>query len=666
MEKKLYYGAAYYPELWSKEVMAEDIKAMKEVGINVVRMAEFAWASMEPEEGNIDVGFFRECIETLYENGIDTVLCTPTPTPPIWMSHDHPERMHVNEAGEVMIHGARQHVCTNHSFMREKCRNIVEVMARELGSLPGVIAWQTDNEFKCHVGECFCQTCKVQWHAWLEKRYGTVEQLNDAWGTQIWSQRYLRFDQVPQPYKTTFLHNASLSTMYRIFSREKIVEFQKEQTDIIRNYSKAPITHNTNLWFRLDQEKLFSDLDFFSFDTYEPHDHYHNMLMMYDLGRGAKPGRDFWVMETSPSHNGCLTNAVPAHPDGFLTAESVAAYAMGARGFSYWLWRQQRTGCELPHGAILSAWGEPTAGYINVRNASEAHREIEEILCSTKPALALAALTYSDTASVFFQTEPLENLVYKHLFDEYYKRVSDAGIYRDVIFENAPVEGYRLVCSPFMPSLTDEYLQKMERFVESGGVWIVGPITGGRTTEHTVHTDCALGKLDELAGVKTLYTFSLSGTDTEGEAFGLKAPLGLWSTLLECRQAVPKGVIRGKNRDGAVFLTERTLGKGKIVLVGSWPMERPGHAMMSQILRQYAESLGIPLMADCTPGTITACRTDLEQDPGNEYLIAVNMNGLGGRVILEQGGFDRIKQHHLSAGSHDVQPYGYRIIQIKK
>src|SRR5688500_8461276 len=120
MADKLYHGACFYPELWDENTITQDIERMKQTGINVVRIGEFAWSKMEPEEGNIDVSFFTNIINRLYENDIETVLCTPTPTPPIWFSHGHPERMHVDQDGRLMNHGSRQHACTNNTYFRQK------------------------------------------------------------------------------------------------------------------------------------------------------------------------------------------------------------------------------------------------------------------------------------------------------------------------------------------------------------------------------------------------------------------------------------------------------------------------------------------------------------------------------------------------------------------
>lgn len=449
MNKKLYHGAAYYPELWDEETIKEDIKFMIEVGINVIRMGEFAWSMMEKEEGKIDIGFFVNMIKKLSEHGIETVMCTPTPTPPIWLTHNHPERMHVDENGHVMGHGSRQHICTNNAYFRKKAAIITEEMAKAVGSLPGVIGWQIDNEFKCHVSECMCGTCKTLWHEWLEDRYKTIDQLNEAWGTHIWSQYYHRFDQIPQPVATPFLHNSSLKTMYQLFSYEKIAEFSDEQAAIIRKYSKAPITHNSTTFFHVNNERLYENLDFASFDTYAEQNNYASYLFNCDLWRNIKSGRDFWIMETSPSHSASLASYAAPHQNGYLKVEAVAAYALGGEAFCYWLWRQQRTGCEQPHGSVISAWGKPTVGFQNVKEVEAARKEIESIILSTRPLQAEVAITYSDIAKAYMKTEPHQGLDYRPIVIDFYERILSTGYHRDLIPENANLHGYKLLFTPF-------------------------------------------------------------------------------------------------------------------------------------------------------------------------------------------------------------------------
>ncbi len=658
---KLFYGAAYYPELWPAEAIEQDIDYMLQAGIDVVRMGEFAWAKMEPNQDEISLDFFVEIINRLDGHGIRTVFCTPTPTPPIWLSHGHPERMYVTEQGVTLGHGARQHPCTNNPFFRERSRIIVEAVAKAVGSLPGLLAWQTDNEFKCHVAECCCAECAQQWHAWLKARYQTIDALNDAWGAEIWSERYQRFDQVPQPTATAFVHNASLSTAYRIFAREKIAEFQHEQVEIIRRYSKAPITHNSNRGFKLDNELLFRELDFAAFDNYPDCDNWQEMVLDYELWRTVKKGRPFWVMETSTSHNGWLNGGHKPHRAGFVTAEAVAAYAYGAEGFSHWLWRQQRAGCEQNHGAVLSAWGKPTIGFDSVMAVDRARNQLEPILQHSTPCQAEIAVTYSDRARTFFLTEGMGEPPYTTLLRDWHDVLLHTGILRDLIFEGASLDGYKILSTPFVPFLSPRFLKRIEAFVRRGGVWIAGPLTGGRTREHTLHTDAALGALEALAGVETVFTYPLGDTGATGTAFGQTAPLSQWSAVFTPRDARVLGTVHGGLTPDHAFITERQVGDGKVVLLGSLPTGDIGKVMLQTLFDYYARETGITLRAHVSYGTLAIPR---HSTTGIVWII-VNMDGAGGHVRLPGDGIDMLS-HDIVAGGFEVGPYAYRIINATR
>lgn len=665
---KFFHGAAFYPELWPDEVVAADIAEMKRVGINVARIGEFAWAKMEPHAGEIDLGYFVAVMDQVHAAGIATVFCTPSATPPVWLTHAHPERCFVDESGRTMSHGARQHVCTSHPEIRAATGRIVEAIARAVGDHPGLVAWQIDNEFKCHVAECHCANCRERWHAWLERRYRSIDGLNTAWGTEIWSHRYERFEQVPTPVKTTFHHHASLQTAYRRFSQEEIAEFQREQVEIIRRHSRAPITHNSQARFRVDNAALFRDLDFASFDHYPPAACYREMIFHYDLFRTLKPGRAFWVMECSPSHNGNLGDVrQPVHPDGFVAAEAVAAFALGAEGFSYWLWRQQRTGCELPHGSVVSAWGKPTLGHAALLQVSRALEALRPMLETSRVRPAEVALTYSELARTMWVTEPLASgrdtvnpVNYIEQMFDWHERVRRAGFARDLAPEDAPLDGYKLLLTPLVPHLAEDYLARVVAWVTRGGTWIVGPMTHWRTAEHTVPTDAALGALEAHAGVEVVQLYPLYETGAVGEAFGVRAPLGLWGALMESRGAEVIGRTVAGRTPGLAFLTEHVVGAGRIVVLGAMPTGEAGDQMLTAAIRHYAQHAGVTAPIAASPDVIVAERV-LE---GGTLWIAVNFGAEPGSVVLPRAGCDAVIGESLAAGELQIAPWHWRAMRL--
>ncbi|MEO6005925.1 MAG: beta-galactosidase [Opitutus sp.] len=636
--KKLFHGAAYYPELWPEAEIDREISEMKRLGLNVVRIGEFAWSTMEPEEGPISLDFFIRTMDRLHAAGISVVFCTPTPTPPIWLTHGHPERCFVDADGQVMAHGARQHVSYENRDVRAACGRIVEACAQAVGRHPALVAWQIDNELKCHVGEDFNPSAVEHWHAWLEKRYGTIDAVNAAWGAEIWSQRYQRFDQVPAPVRTPFLHNASLTTAYRMFSRESIAEFVDEQCALIRRHSAAPITHNFSLGFSVNFERTCAPLDFASFDNYPSAQDWSAMVLDHDLFRAAKPGRAHWLMETSVSHNGWLGNHEPAHPAGFLVAEAVSAYALGAEAVCYWLWRQQRTGCELPHSAIMSAWFKPSIGYAQVQAVEAARVRLEPLLLESRPAAAEVALTWSDLGRAMLQTEPLggnksHEISFLGAISCWHQILLDAGVHRDGRFEGADLTGIKLLITPMMPYVSPAFLERVEAMVRAGGVWICAPVTGTRTAEHTVPTDAGLGAVDGLAGVETVFSYPVTGTDAVGEAMGLKAPLAGWCSALRAVHPDTRvmGVLKTKMADDVAFLTERKLGRGAVVVLGAMPEGDEGRELLRKLVSHYATQAGVMERYEVTPGTLVCPRVKTR---GGKAWVVVNMNGKGGEATV--------------------------------
>lgn len=665
---KLWHGVCYYPELWPVEDIARDIAEMKKLGINVIRIGEFTWSTLEPREGKISTQFMREVMDKFHAADIAVVFCTPTPTPPVWLTHGHPDRLFVNADGERLIHGARQHVSYEHPAVRKACFRIVEALAKDLGDHPALIAWQIDNELKCHVAEDFSPAAIAAWHKWLQKRYVTIERLNEDWGTHMWSTHYQSFEQVPAPLKTPFLHNASLSTAYRLFNRESIAEFSDLQCDIIRQYSKAPITHNTNPAFNVSHERLFKNLDFTAYDAYPSSKEWQALVFRSDMYRAAKPGRPFWLMETSVSHNGWLGNHSAMHPDGFLKAEAVLVYGLGGEGVNYWLWRQQRSGAEISHSAVMSSWFKPTTGYAQVKQVEAARKQLEPLMIASKPLVPEIAVTWSDHARAMIETEAMDKEpgfpeTYGGLVQLWHGLLFEQGYHRDVRFEGATLEGLKLLITPAMPYVSEEFLQRVIAFVKAGGVWLIAPGTGTRTREHTVHTDSGMGLLDAVAGVETQYVFPLTATGITGTAGDKTLNFTGWCAAVTAATSDTKvlGTLNSPLVPGTAFLTERRLGKGKVVLLSAHPTGDEGKVFIKNLIQGYAQALNIATPFVATQGTVVCPRVDKQ---GKHLWVIINMDGVGGTVSIPANTRDAITGQIVATTQLQLGAYEWRVVSV--
>ena len=264
-----YFGVDYYPEHWPQERWSEDARLMAEAGFNVVRLAEFAWSRMEPQEGEYDFDWLDRAISVLAFHDIRVILGTPTASPPPWLMTKHPEVFLVREDGQRVTFGNRRGYCPNSPVYHDYTRHIVAQMAERYADHPSVIGWQIDNELG---NRCYCPVCARSFQAWLRNRYGSLDELNKKWGTIFWSHIYSDWGQIPVPLTTGNSPNPGLALDFFRFASDSYVTYQQMQVDILREKCPAHfITHNF-MGFGYDRINYFDlarSLDFVSWDTYQ-------------------------------------------------------------------------------------------------------------------------------------------------------------------------------------------------------------------------------------------------------------------------------------------------------------------------------------------------------------------------------------------------------------
>lgn len=601
---KIYYGAAYYPEVWPESEIDNDIKSMKELNMNVMRIGEFAWSRMEPKKGVYDFAWLHRVIEKLHANGIDVILGTPTATPPVWLAEKHPEIFQIDENGIRLTHGARRNCSYTSKVYREYSRIICERMAKEFGNKPGVIGWQTDNEFG--LSPDYSQETKKQWVSWLKKRYGSIEHLNELWCADLWSQTYTKFEQIPMPIPAVW-HHPSLRMAWNHFTNDAIVEYQDIHLKAIRKYSKLPITHDGMPGQAVDYEKLFKNLDYTSVNNYHSFEAYDLIQSNYDRLRGQQLGYH-WLFETAPNYSGggdkgqiWYLHQIP----GSMRAALWMNYASGGQGAMFWLWRQHRAGQEMPHGSVLSAWGGKTANYEELKQLGAELNKMSGVLMQHPVAPADIAIMYSHTSQNGFRIEEYASGIkyYQDWTYRFYRALADAYLFRDVIYPSANIDKYKMIFIPLMPVIDNNLEERLRSWVEAGGTLVVGPMSGYRNEEWAQHTNHFLGKIEAWSGIHVESVLPV-GTSRRAEEIPLSlnfhpdllianSEASLWSLALNSKDGkVLSAYTSGIHADKSAII-ENKVGQGKVVILGT----DPGKNALKKILLHTAKDAGISPLA---------------------------------------------------------------------
>ena len=185
----IHYGADYNPDQWPSSILDEDIALMKETGVTVVTPAVFGWARLEPAEGVYDFAWLDEVMDRLAAAGVAVDLATATASPPPWLGRNHPDTLPVTADGTTLLWGSRQQYNPSSATFRAACERLVTALAGRYGHHPALAMWHVGNEYACHITESFDPESRAAFRVWLERRYGTLDELNRVWGTSFWSQR---------------------------------------------------------------------------------------------------------------------------------------------------------------------------------------------------------------------------------------------------------------------------------------------------------------------------------------------------------------------------------------------------------------------------------------------------------------------------------------------
>ena len=509
----LLHGGDYNPEQWldCPQVLEEDIRLMKEAHVNCVSLGIFSWAKLEPVEGEYHIGWLRKIIDRLYENGIYTILATPSGAMPQWLAQHYDEARQVGPDGVRNLPGRRHNFCPTSPLIRRKVKKIDRELSRRLGNHPGVILWHISNEYGGSRlgGECHCELCQEAFREWLQKKYKTLDNLNHAWWTTFWSHTYTSWDQIhsPVPHGEIGIHGLNLD--WKRFVSGQMQDFCMAEIRAVRKYSDKPVTINMMEFFRpLNYYKFAKQLDIISWDSYpqwhrEPDDRETAMraAACHTLMRSLKKA-PFLLMESTPSIVNWKDVNTQKRP-GMHELSSLQAVACGSNSVQYFQWRKSRGGEEKFHGAVVDHRnGSNTRVFREVAALGERLERISDAVYPTcNRARAAILFDWENWWAVEDIQGPRKDMAYLETVLSHFRPFWELGIEVDFINEEDSMEGYALVAAPLAYLYQEGYAERVKKYVEEGGCYLATYFSGV-VDENDL---CILERhpLEEMLGIRT-------------------------------------------------------------------------------------------------------------------------------------------------------------------
>ena len=592
-----------YPEHVPQDRWKGYAEQQKALGLSYVRIAEFAWALMEPREGRYDWAWLDQAIADSAAAGLKVVLCTPTATPPAWLTRQHPEILPVDREGRVRDFGSRRHYDFASPVFREHSRRITRAMAERYGQHEAVVGWQTDNEFGCHdTTRSWGGASAAAFPGWLEARYGTLDALNTAWGNAFWSMDYSEWNQIRPPnLLVTEVNPSHLLDFYR-FSSDNVQSFQAEQVAVLRELSPDRfVTHNFMIFESgFDHYDVAKGLDFVSWDNYPTGmleffsgfgvggrgsddlktryartGHPDFISFQHDLYRGLLH-RPFWVMEQQCGQvNWAPYNPLPA--DGAVGLWTMQAWAHGADVVSYFRWRAATMAQEVMHSGLLRHDETPDRGHHEIEGF-----RLEEFPLG--PVQARVALLHDYESLWLYDVQKhAASLSYWAQAVTYYAALRGLGQDVDIVHPDSDLSGYALIVAPALTLMTPERAAHLEQAAGHARI-VFGPRTAYRTASGRTPEDGQPGVLAGLLGSKLLNFDSLRpGLSVRVQGPDHACDVHTWAESYRVLEEHHGANIIYRYTDGPQHGKAAVVRHGNVTVIGAHSEELIGHVLAGEL-----------------------------------------------------------------------------------
>ncbi|MGW2689446.1 beta-galactosidase [Streptomyces sp. NPDC001414] len=627
------YGGDYNPEQWPEEVWAEDVRLMREAGVNMVSVGIFSWALLEPSEGVLDFSRTDRILGLLHENGIAVDLATPTAAPPAWFFRAHPQALPVDRDGRTLSYGSRQTFCPSSPAYRAAALKITAALAERYASHPAVTMWHVHNEYGCHNAACYCDTSAESFRRWLRARYGDdLAALNHAWGTAFWSQWYYAWDEILPPRATGAVPNPTHQLDWRRFCSDELLSLYTAERDVLREAAPAiPATTNFMVMHdfdALDYWRWAPELDVVANDHYlmsaDPESQI-DVALSGDVMRSLAGGP--WLLM---EHSTGAVNWQPvnrAKTPGELRRNALAHVAHGADGICYFQWRAAKAGAEQWHSAMLPHAGTDSRIWQDVVRLGADLRALAEVRGSGGTAEVAVVWDWDARWALEFPSQPSGELRFQELVRAWYEPMWRAGVAVDFVRPDADLSAYKAVLVPSLYLVDDAGAANLTAFAEAGGTLAVGFHSGMVDENSHVRLGGYPGAFREVLGVRTDELFPL--LPGERVALGGGGTGSLWSERVRPAGAEVVTSFADGPLAGVPAVTRHAYGAGS-----AWYLATlPDAETLAGLLGRIREEAGVAAGRAAPQGVEVVVRRGADAD----FVFVIDHAGAGAEVSVAAG-----------------------------
>ncbi|WP_235854977.1 beta-galactosidase [Nonomuraea aridisoli] len=656
------FGGDYNPEQWDRSVWQEDMRLMREAGVNTVSLGVFAWASLEPEPGRYEFGWLDEIMDLLHDNGIGVNLATPTAAPPVWLTHLHPEVFPIMADGQPFGFGNRLHYDPSSPIYREYAARITTKLAERYSFHPALAMWHISNEYG---PTAYNEAASVNFRRWLQRRYGTLEALNDAWSTRFWGQLYTGWEQIEVPNIPRTWMNPARRLDFKRFTSDALLECFIAERDIVRSFrDDIPVMTNFMRFYRnADYWRWAPEEDAVALDIYpnpaEPDSHV-SAAFNYDLFRSLKGGRPWLLMEQAASAVSQWKLNVVKEP-GRMRLGSLQAVSRAADSVMFFQWRASRGGHERFHSAMLPHSGPD----------SRTFREVADLGRELRLLAPVAGTTQRAQVAILFDWDgwwgleevaglPRNDFSYTDTVMRHYTPLWERHLPVDVVSAASPLDGYQVLVVPNAYLIGDEGVARIEAFARDGGTVVMSFFSGVVDDCNRVRPGGYPGAFRRLIGAKIDEYWPARPDEVFAVEFadGRRATATWWRDDLRLETGKALATYADGLLAGRAAVVENHYGAGRVIYVATLLEQEALDAVVADaVARAGVRSRfeGVPAHVECS----------VREDDAHEYVFLLNHSARESASVPLDGGTDLLTGVPVS-GQVVLGPLGAAVVQAPR